>query len=91
MTGQQVEDGGRAIETNDYLMIGATLGLPAMACLLVGVVKSLSRGSRTAEGDGPEGEDRAFEARWMSETCRSAATVAWCWRRWATGRPLPLT
>jgi len=59
-----------AIEMNDYFMLGATLGIPALFCFCMYLWLSLTR---KAESGKQKAEIR--EADWLQTTCRAGAVV----------------
>jgi hypothetical protein len=59
-----------AIEMNDYLMLGATLGIPALFCFGMYLWLSLTK----KIGDGSQNPEFA-EAEWLQITCRAGAIV----------------
>jgi O-antigen ligase len=70
---------GMAIQLNDYLMLGATLGIPALFCFGMYLLCSLKRnaecGVRNAEGENGLEARPAFGGDWIRITCRAGAIV----------------
>lgn len=65
----KVDESG-AIQLNDYLMLGMTLGIPALACFGVYLWLALSLGSLPASCNSP-----MSEADWLKAICRAGAVV----------------
>jgi O-antigen ligase len=61
---------GTAIEMNDYLMLGATLGVPALFCFGMYVWLSLKGGVQ-----GPNSKVQSHETEWLKAVCRAGAIV----------------
>jgi hypothetical protein len=61
---------GAAIHMNDYLMLGATLGIPALFCFGMYFWLSLTRRSEIGEQK-PE----VTEVNWLQAACRAGAIV----------------
>jgi O-antigen ligase len=59
-----------AIAMNDYLMLGATLGIPALFCLGMYLWLSLTQKARIGNG-----ESLSKEADWHQTACRASAIV----------------
>lgn len=59
-----------AIELNDYLMLGTTLGVPTLVCFLMYVWLSL-----TGRSPIPNGQSQIAEGEWMKAVCRAGAVV----------------
>lgn len=59
-----------AIEMNDYLLLGATLGIPALFCFGMYLWLSLINNSEIRNL-----ESEFFEVSWLKATCRSGAIV----------------
>ncbi len=73
-----------AIEMNDYLMLGATLGIPALFCfgmyLWLSLTRSAEYGVRNSEGGDQNMETGwnrcpTLELDWLPATCRAGAIV----------------
>jgi O-antigen ligase len=63
-------DEGMAFQLNDYVTLGTTLGLPALACFVAYAGLSL-RGQEKREVE----EGRWDDGRWLRVTCRAGAIV----------------
>jgi O-antigen ligase len=59
-----------AIELNDYLMLGATLGIPALLCFGMYIWLSLTRRAKV-KSQNPE----SLTTDWLQTTCRASAIV----------------
>jgi O-antigen ligase len=70
---------GRAIELNDYFMVGLTLGLPALACFVGYLFLSLGpqrTGAVEQWSDSSTPDGGVVEAeRWLKATCRAGLVV----------------
>jgi O-antigen ligase len=65
-----------AIQTNDYLLLGATLGIPALACFVAYVGLALSRRLRANALDSDSRASReAAEGAWSRAVCRAGGVV----------------
>ncbi len=62
---------GAAIQMNDYLMLGATLGVPALACFGMYFWLCLGRGLPMDNSQSP----MAGKEGWLRATCRAGAIV----------------
>jgi O-antigen ligase len=63
-------DDGLAIEMNDYLMLGATLGIPALFCFGMYLWLSLTKKLETRNQN-----PKLAEVEWLQITCRAGAIV----------------
>jgi O-antigen ligase len=61
-----------AIEMNDYLMLGATLGIPALLCFGMYIWLTLTGKTRIADR---QDAHAASELDWLKTTCRAGAIV----------------
>jgi hypothetical protein len=61
---------GAAIEMNDYLMLGATLGIPALFCF--GMYLWLSFTNKLEIGNW---QSEIVEMNWLQKSCRAGAIV----------------
>jgi O-antigen ligase len=66
---------GAAIEMNDYLMLAATLGIPALICFGMYVGLSLTRPSDTLSRPAGEGRGESAASDWSATACRAGAIV----------------
>jgi len=67
-----------AIEMNDYLMLGATLGIPALFCFGMYLWLSLTRNAECGvrnHGENSESGKQKAEMNWLQITCRAGAIV----------------
>jgi O-antigen ligase len=67
-----VDEGG-AIEMNDYLMLGATIGVPALFCFCMYLCLSFKESVR--QESRPTGNQGRFESDWLKAVCRAGALV----------------
>ena len=65
----KIED-ARAIEMNDYLMLGATLGIPALFCFCMYFWLSLIKNAKLKMQN-----EEPTEEEWLKTTCRAGAIV----------------
>jgi putative inorganic carbon (HCO3(-)) transporter len=67
-------DEAAAIRSSDYLLLGATLGLPALICFCLYLRRSF--GSEPARREArPAGVSDVRQLDWLKATCRAAAVV----------------